>query len=302
MTFDAFETADGTPIELLTFSNGNEQFFSTNAIVPFQNGANLHLPLAYERTAFAQSKDTDDTNIRMTVPNDFGVVNLYAGVLTSNRTLVTIERFHLDDPANQIQVVWKGVIASLEHQEFEVQILLRPLTTGTEQTPPDTFSGLCNSFLFESPGCDLNRDDFRFIATLSAVSADGLEHTFNGLRNQAETLDLALASPTGPLSSAELDIYWQGGHLQTGAGEIRSIIEGNVGADPDTIRVDLPFRNFIVTDGANVFAGCDLSLATCAKKFDNAIRHQGFPYIPERDPANTELPPGTRTSSSSFAG
>ncbi len=302
MTFDAFETTDGSPVELVTFANGNEIFRVTNAVKPVTVLANVFTPLAYTRTKFSQSKDSDDNNITMTVPNTFAVVNLYSGVLTSHTTTCTLERFHLDDPGNEIVVIWKGTVASINHQEDQVALLLQPLTSGNEVTPPDTFSALCNAFLFESPGCVLTRTDFRYIATLNAIDASGTELVFNGLRLEAVTIDTAQGGPTGPLDAGELDIYFQGGYVQTGAGEVRDIVEGNVGGDPDKVRVVLPFRNFLVGDGANVFAGCDLSLATCHKKFNNAINFQGYPYIPEIDPANTELPPGSRTSTTRFAG
>ena len=302
MTFDAFETADGSPVEFLTFSNGTQNFFRTNGVNSYQNGADLHTPLAYTRTPFAQSKDSDDTNVTLTVPNDFEVVGLYEGQLTSSVTFLTIERFHLDDPIQEIQIVWEGVIVSLDRAEDQVSILCQPLSTGNEQTPPDTFSSLCNAFLFQSPGCNLNRDDFRYIATVGAIDATGTIITFPGLRVQAATIDAAQGGPTGPLTSAELDIYFQGGYVETGAGEKRDIVEGNAGADPDKVRVNIPFRSLAVTDGANVFAGCNLSIAECHKKFNNAVNFQGYAYIPEIDPANTELPPGTRTSKSKFAG
>lgn len=302
MTYDAYETTDGSPVELLTFANGLEVFRRTNAVAPIQVLANVFVPLAYTRSQFSQSKDSDDNNINMQVPNTFEMVGLYSGVLTSHTTTVTIERFHLDDPGNEIVVIWKGTVASISHQENQVALLLQPLTSGQESTPPDTFSALCNAFLFSSPGCNLSRNDFRFIATLSAVDATGTELTFSGLRLEAATIDTIQGGPTGPLSSGELDIYWQGGYVQTGAGEVRDIVEGNVGGDPDKVRLVLPMRNFLVGEGANIYAGCDLSLATCHKKFNNAIEFQGYPYIPEIDPANTELPPGTRTSVTQFSG
>lgn len=303
MTFDAFETSDGSPVELLTWQNSSIITRNTNAVKAIVVGANTFVPLAYTRNAFAQSKDNDDTNIQMTVPSSFSIVDLYDGQLTSSLTLLTIERFHKDDtPVPEVQNVWSGKVVAIERAEDDVTMLLQPLSTGSESTPPDTFSAVCNAFLFQSPGCNLSANDFRFIATLSAIDATGTILTFPGLRVQAETLDLALGGPTGPLSSAELDIYWQGGFVTTGGGETRDIVEGNVLADPDKVRINIPLRNFAVSDGANVFAGCDLSIATCHKKFNNVLNFQGYAYIPEVDPANTELPPGTRTSSGGFAG
>ena len=303
MAFVDYETADGSPIELLTFRNGAVEETRSNTIAPIQIGAKTYAPLAYQRSSFSQSKDSDDNNITLTVPQGFPIVNLYGGgPLTSFITLVTIERFHNDDPAQELQVAWKGQVVSVDRAGDLVRLLLQPITRGSEITPPDTYSALCNSFLFQSPGCGLVRDQWRFVATLSSVSADGLELVFTGLRAQAAVLDAAQGGPTGPLTSAELDIYFQGGYIATGGGESRSIVEGNVASDPDRVRIDLPFRDFIVGEGASVYAGCPLTLELCHKKFNNAINFQGYPYIPEIDPANTELPPGSRTSTTKFSG
>ena len=302
MTFDAYETADGSPLELLTFSNGGLIFRYANTVRSYFNGANEHFPLAYERTQWSQSKDSDDSNITVTLAGNATVTSLYDGPLNSGTTLLTIERFHEDDPANQITVHWKGEIISSDRVENDMKFLLAPLSQGTEQTPSDVFSGLCNRHLFESPGCNLDRNDFRFIATVSAIDADGLGITFTGLRAQAAAIDATQGGPTGPLSSGELDIYWQGGYIQLANGEIRDIVEGNYQATPDKVRIVSKFRDITVGDGGNVYAGCDLTIATCHKKFNNAINHQGFPNIPEIDPANTELPPGSRTSGSGFTG
>lgn len=302
MTFAAFETADGSPVELLTFSNGLQNFRYSNAVDLIQIGSFDFEPLAYTRSSWSQSKDQDDNNVRMTAPRDFQVAGLYQGILTSNQTSVLIQRLHADDqPTPELQAIWKGRIVSLQYKGENVELLLEPLTKGTERTPPNTFSAQCNAFLFQSPGCTLAQDDWKFVATLTSITPDGLELTFNGLRVQAVALDTAQGGP-GVITSAEFDTYFQGGYIRLGNGEIRDIIQGDVGGDPDTVRIPVPFREIQAGDGASVFAGCRLTLDICHRKFNNAINFQGFPYIPEIDPANTELPPGTRTSGSKFSG
>lgn len=302
MAFDTYETGDGSPVEIMEFSNGATLIRTANTVRDLVLTGKTYGALSYTLTPFAQSKDTDDNNRTMKVGNDFPVVGLYQGAPTSASTLVTIQRFHDDDPAGQIQNIWNGRIVAINHIEDEVEILLQPVTSGAETTPPDTFSALCNSFLFESPGCTLARDDFRFVGVVNSITNNGLNIQVPNLRAEAAIIDTALAAPLGPLSSAELDIYWQGGYLLSAAGELRDIVEGNVSADPNTVRVNVPFRELLQTDVITVFAGCDLSRATCAKKYNNVLNFQGFPDIPEIDPANTELPAGTRTSTNPFAG
>ena len=302
MTFDAYETGDGSPVELLTFSNGFENFNYCNTTQPIQIGAVVYEPLAYTRSPWSQSKDQDDNNVRMTAPNDWPVAVLYQGRLTSNVTSVTIQRFHADDPAEQIQIAWKGQIVALQYSGDDVELLMEPITKGAETTPRDTFSAQCNAFLFESPGCNLTSDDWKFVATATSISPDALEITFSGLRLEAVTIDAGQGGPPGSLTAGELDTYFQGGYIKTGAGEVRDIIEGNVGGDPDTVRIPIPFRNFTAGQGASVYAGCRLTLDVCQRKFNNAINFQGYAYVPVIDPANTELPKGSRKSPTPFAG
>lgn len=302
MTFQAFETTDGSPTELLTFRNGLQSFFYSNTVAPVVVGADTYNPLSYTRSKFAQSKDSDDNNITLNVPSEFEIAQLYSGVLTSNITLVTIQRFHRDDGDVQVQVAWRGRVVALNRRGRRTDVLLQPLTSGAESTPRDVFSAVCNAMLFDTPGCTLLRDDWRHVGTIDALSVDTLDITVNGLRTQAGILDAAQGGPTGPLTSGELDLFWQGGYIELPNGEVRDIVQGNLGADPDAFRIDQPFRDIALTNACTVYAGCDLLRATCHKKFNNVINFQGFPDIPEIDPANTELPPGSRKSGSAFAG
>lgn len=302
MTFAAYESSDGSPVEFMTFKNGPLQFLYTNAVNQITIGARVFNPLAYKRSKFAQSKDSDDNNIRMTVAKAMEIVQLFNGILTSHITTVTIERYHADDPALQLQTAWRGRVVAVNHKSKKVELLLQPITHGAESTPRDVFSSLCNSFLFDTPGCKLLRTDWKFDATVDGLTVDNDVVTFNGLRAQAAALDAALAAPAGPLTSGELDLYWQGGYIETVNGEIRDIVEGNISGDPDVVRVDIPFRDIAVTDAATVYAGCNLLRSTCNKKFNNVLDFQGYPDIPEIDPANSELPPGARKSVTKFAG
>lgn len=302
MTFAAYETADGSPVELLEFQNGAIQYKFTNSVDIIQLGAAVYLPLAYERTKFAQSKDSDDNNVTLTVSGQMEVVQLYNGVLTSSLTLLTIKRLHRDDGDEQTQVLWQGRVVAINRKQQLAEILLQPISHGGESTPRDVFSSLCNSFLFDSPGCVLIRTDWKFDGVVDGVSVDKTQVTVNGIRTQAAALDIAQGGPTGPLTSGELDLYWQGGYIVLANGETRDIVEGNIGGDPDVVRVDIPFRTIAVNDACTVYAGCSLTRQVCHKKFNNVINFQGYPDIPEIDPANSELPPGSSDRPNKFAG
>lgn len=291
MSFDAFETSDGQPVEFVTFINGSTIVRRTNANRAVTPAAFEFLPLEYTRTAPAMSKDSDDTQIRFKVPGDFQIVGLYTNILTSNITSVTIERFHLNDPAAEIQVFWKGTIASVVRNNAMAEILCRPITQGGHEIPRFTYQSACNYFLYDSQTCRLNSADFDFTAPVTSI-VNKTEIKITGLRAEAVIIDAGIP---GTLTAAELDDYWLGGFV-TANGELRRIAEGNIGADPDVIRIAFPFLDLEVSDLITVFAGCLRSADICVRKFDNIINFGGFNNVPEVNPMDTELPSGNAVS------
>ncbi|TFH65999.1 MAG: DUF2163 domain-containing protein [Candidatus Zixiibacteriota bacterium] len=301
MTFEAFETSDGRPVELLTFINGALTFNYTNANTDVIVGATTYTPLEYTRTAPSLSKDSDDGNVKITIPHTNPVALLYREILQSNITSVTIQRFHDNDPAEQVQVFWKGEIGSVATADSRTTILAIPLSQGQDEIPRFTYQSLCNYFLFDSGTCRIVRDDFRFVATITSIDSTGRFITINGLRTRAGVLD---AGVSGALSSAELDEYWLNGYCLTGDGELRRVVKNPAGIssplDPDTIEIPYPFVSASASDVITVFSGCKRDTDICVRKYDNIINYGGWPTVPEVNPFTTELPKGSRSSDSNF--
>jgi hypothetical protein len=293
MTFEAYETADGRPIEFLTFRNGNNEYRYTNANVAVFNGAFEHEPLAYTRTAPSQSKDSDDSQLRVTLSGQNPIPLLYREILQSNITTLTIERFHFNDPDNDIQVFWKGELGSVTVTDGTATLLCIPFTQGRDEIPRYTYQGLCNYYLFENATCRVLKDNFRFVSTITGFLTPTLVQVA-GLRVRAGEID-ALVS--GALSSEELDQYWLNGYCMVQSGEFRRITDNPAGTgsplDPDVIRIPFPFVQASVGDDIEVYAGCNRSTDICKRKFANLENYGGWPTVPVVNPFTTELPPGT---------
>lgn len=299
MTFADFETADGQPIALLTIQSGAISFRYTNVGREVEVGALTYSPVSFSYTEPGLSKDSDDAQVTIRMPNVTTAMSLYNGQYRSNLTTVTIERFHNNDPGENLQIFFKGIVGSVNRENNEGVWLVMPFQTGNFRVPRANYGSLCSSFLYDSPGCSLSRDDFRYVTTITSITNGGIDIGFTGLRARAATLDAGISSA---LSSAELDLYWQAGYIATDAGEVREIMLGDVGGDPDVVRILQPFRDAVVLEPVTVFAGCNMGLDICDRKFDNAINFRGWPYVPEVDPPHTEMPPGSRTSSGNFSG
>ena len=296
--FADFETADGRPIELLTFQSGSMLFRYTNVGRPVTVGANTYTPISYTASEPTISKDSDDSQITIRLPRTATILSLYNGQYRSNVTTVTQERFHDNDPSQDLQVFFKGIVGSVNRENGQGVMLVLPFQAGNFRVPRYNFGSLCSSFLYDTPGCSVDRNLFNYQTTITSIT-NGTEIGFTGLRARAAALD---AGVNGLLTSDELDNYWLAGYIATTDGEVREIMEADFGGNPDVVRILQPFRDASVNDGCTVFAGCLMSVDICDRKFDNAINFRGWPYVPEVTVTQTELPPGSRTSPGNFSG
>lgn len=296
MTFDAIETSEqAQPVEYLTFKNGANLWYYTNSNQEETIGARTFEPLAYTRNEPEFSKNSDDGHIKFTVPQTIPIVDFYGTLPASNTSSVTIERVNRNDPDGGVQIFWKGQVASIKREGNFAEILGVPLTQLAAQIPRYTYSGLCNWFLF-ADGCQLTKENWRHTGTVLTLSTNQMDITVDGLRTQAQALADSIAPSVSPgLTTQQIDEYWLGGYCQTSQGEVRSIYQADVGGNPDVIRIIQPFRNLEVSDDLTVYAGCDHTRATCHSKFNNHLRHGGFPDIPIINPFDTELPKGSGT-------
>ena len=295
MTFDATETSKfSQPIEYITLKNGSENWYYTNSSKQEVIGARTFEPLAYTRTEPVFSKDSADGQIKFTVPSNIPIIQFYETIPSSQTSSVTIERVHRNDPDLGVQVFWKGAFASVQREGLFATILGVPVTQLAAQIPRYTYSALCNWFLFQD-GCELTREQWRYTGNVLTIGTPASIITVDGLESGAAAL-AAQVSPLYAEGSPILNNYWLGGYCENSAGEKRSIYESNVDGVPNRIRMLQPFRSLAVNDPVTVYAGCDRTRETCAAKFNNQLRHGGFPDIPSINPFTTELPVGKASS------
>lgn len=274
------------PIEYLSFKNGLNLWQYTNSNQVEQIGPRSFSPLAYKRNEPTFSKESTDGQLRIVVPSSIPLIGLYGPTPSSFTTTVTIEKTDRLTPGSEA-VYWSGQIVSVQRQGKFATILAAPFTALPSQVPRYQYTALCNWVLFQDE-CGLQRQDFRHTSTVLSIESP-TTFTVDGLGAQAAAL---AASAGGNLTQAEIDTYWLGGYVETGLGEKRPIFEANVSGVSDRIRIVKAFENLNVNDSVIVYAGCSRTRDICNRKFENNLRHGGFPDIPIVNPFNTELPTG----------
>jgi uncharacterized phage protein (TIGR02218 family) len=286
MTFNTYEIADGRPTELYAFQVGTVVTRVTSAAVDQVVGGQTYTTLAIQRTEPAQSSDVKSGEITLQVPSDFQLVLDFRSIIPYSLPTLTIYRFHQNDATSDLFTFWKGYVSSVAMQDTMAEIACQPIDRiFSRQIPRFVYSGICNHTLYDA-GCRVVPTAFDHASTVSAIDSRLTTITITGLRAQA-------AAIAPGLTSAELDTFWQGGYLENATGsERRMILEGNVGGDPNAVRVLLPFREMTAGQSITAFAGCDHSVTTCNAKFGNVTRFGGYPYVPTQNPFSINLDGG----------
>ena len=289
MTYAAFESSDGRPVELYEFKQGGTFFRYTSASRDYVVGAVTYQSKTITRTEPTHSKDDISGDITLTVPRDFTIAILFQQILPAIIPSLTVYRLHLNDGGTpQIVAYWKGFLSSVAFRDNIATIACQPVTrVFNKQIPRFVYSGVCNHVLYDQ-GCQVANTSFKFQGIINAF-VDSTTMEIIGL-------GAAAVSISPGLSTAEHDIYWQGGYIEMDNGERRTILEGNVSSNPDYARILLPFEDVQVGDQLTVFAGCNHSIhpltGDCDRKFGNGLRYGGFAFVPTANPFNIELDGG----------
>ena len=270
MTFDSFETSpeNGRPVEAYLFTSPNETWAYTGGEAPLTINSVQYDPATISRSNIRISPGREDNTITVTLPAVTQLAQYYAGqaVPRSERVSLRIRQIHATD--GDAILAFAGVVRSVtfENNGKEAKLVVSPLSDAfTRSFPNQTYSSLCPLMLFSS-ACGLLEGDFEEFVTVSA--ANGHQITVPG------------ASNVGPA-----DDYWKAGVAELD-GEQRLIAAQN----QDELTLLVPFSNSPVGQQVRILPGCQHRIEEdCRDKFSNEVNHQGWTYIPKRNPHETGL-------------
>lgn len=282
-----------SPIELYHFDPGGpNELAVTDAVVEvnFNLAPNQYLPqkgLSRSSTTHGSNRNAGD--ISVTVPLDFPLLAAYQTV-PRTRVRLTVRSAHVDATAGVTPLVitlaetfvsFLGYINepvwTKDKAEFQCSSALGALRRSTLRR---TYQPTCNNMLY---------DDFCQVDELGTAK-DGVT------RFQATGTITALLSnfqvqmTLNPLSGPQFPAQW----LKAGYIENTSRLNDRVtiaSHDSDlsatghfaTTLNSIP-TNWLLGDNVVVQAGCPHTLEFCHRKFNNAIKYGGYPYIPRDDP------------------
>lgn len=269
MSYNAYDLSanQGNPYYLYRFERQGVQNDFTNLEIDHTH-ATLGGPFL-ARAISHENIHTGDkirkSELPIILPESDSFAREFLGILDPGVTSVTIWRGHLEDPDDEMRVIFKGKLINATPQRggrinlncissifFLQNKGLRPRVQRT-----------CRHVLYHGL-CRLNLADFQVADAATAI--DGNTYTITN-------------------AGAQSDGWWAGGVLEY-AGQFAFVIR-HVG---DQVTVRLPISSLndeIDLDGsADVLLapGCNRSAAHCENKFGNLLNFGGFPNMPLDDP------------------
>lgn len=267
MSYDSRErsASDGAPVELYHFALGGRQWRFATAAEDVSRDGHTWLAGMLRREGIEASTDQARNNLKITVPRDFPVADLFRIMPPTDVILLRVYRYH--DVDADTALVWAGRVLNCSWSASTASLHAEPVATSLQRVGlRRMYQRQCPHVLYGA-ACGLDAASYAVPATLA--SATGL------------TVSAAIFGgyPVG---------YFSGGYLTTmvdGVVERRFITDH---AGP-TLAINLPLSALAAGSSVTVYPGCDHGLSTCGSKFSNTENFGGFPFIPGKNPFSSSI-------------
>jgi uncharacterized phage protein (TIGR02218 family) len=263
MTFDAVEKSvqGGRPVEIYTFARDFQRWRYTSADRTVTVSGQPYLPRAIARSDIEANAEKARSALRVTVPRDLEVADLYRVTPPTLPVTLVIQKYHFGD--GELASIWAGRILGVKFSGIAAEITLEPTFTSIRRTGlRRIYQRQCPHVLYGNE-CGVNREAYRTDGTVDSIAGLVL------------TIPAASALATGWFAGGYVEFLVDGGIAE------RSFITDHSGA-----AVTLSSTPYGLTSGATVklYPGCNHTIATCNSKFNNALNYGGMPYFTQKNP------------------
>lgn len=265
MSWSEFEysIANGQPLTLYEFIRQGNHYRYTNADRSLTVNGETWEALAIRDSGLSAGSDN---NVEITLPITNKVVSFYRGVPPSTSVKVRIYRMHYQDDSQTLKVVWVGNITEVKRENIgEAKIITTNIVnTFGRQGLRLTFGRNCPHSLYDG-SCRVKARDY-VVSGLEITAFDGKQITINMSKNITQG-------------------YFSGGYIEyqiDGLTERRGIRVH----DNNTLSLFGGTHGLSIGQIINVYPGCNNTIETCSKKFNNHLNYGGCPHMPGKSPYN----------------
>ncbi len=277
MTYDAREisTYGGAPVEFYLFSTESRDYVYTSAPIDLEvtiGGTPYDFKSIYITSPeIEHGADIQEGDIRFRISRTAPVAKLNIKYQHPSKIALTIYRRHQGD--SEILPYWNGHVKSVELKGDVAEVIAENLLAAAKRnglqynyTPP------CNFTPYVFP-CPVNRNNFRYTATVESIDAAAGKITVSGVGGYAVN-------------------WFKGGEVELADNDGRDILSDTIDGANRVLELSasFPATSLKVDDGLYVIAGDDLTFATCSVKMDTfgetnqGEAFGGFPYSVKSNP------------------
>lgn len=277
MSYDALEisTYGGKPVEFYKFDTDSNSYCYTSAPIDLDVTIDtvdyLFKSVYITSPQIEHGGDVNEADIKFEISRRAAVAKLNIKHQHPSRIALTIYRRHQGD--SEIRSYWNGHVKSLELVGDTAEITAENLLAASKRnglqynyTPP------CNFTPYVFP-CPVNRNHFRYAATVESIDAASGKITVSGV------------------GSFAVD-WFKGGEVELADNDGRDILSDTISGSNRILELSasFPATALKVGDEVHVIAGDDLAFATCSVKMDlfgetnQGEAFGGFPYSVKSNP------------------
>jgi uncharacterized phage protein (TIGR02218 family) len=263
MSYASIETSaqSGRPVELYEFLNGATAYRYTSAAGDVSYGGHTYTAVPIARGAVEATSETARLALEITCARSLGVLALFALMPPAEVVAVTLRRLHAGD--GEAVTLWMGRVLNVTLNNVAAEIHCESVYTSLKRVGlRRTYGKPCPHVVYR-PGCGLDRNAFKAVKTVSAVSGTTI------------TLSAMGAFAAGYFSGGYLEWESSAGYFEQRA--IRSQVGG-------VLTIGFPLPGLAAAASVNLYPGCDHTFATCAGKFGNGLNYGGQPHWPSKNP------------------
>lgn len=264
MTYDIRERSvqDGAPVELYEFARNDRIWRFTSAEQDIGDSSETWESVPITRTAVETNTESARNALKLTVPRNFEIADMFRITPPTDIIALTIRRFHRGEE-DDVAVIWIGRVLNVSFEGAKAVMNCEPVSISLKRTGlRRLYQKQCPHVLY-GPGCLVDKTAHDHVATITAI--DGVNVTVSSL----------LAKP---YAGGFIEFEDEDGNLE------RRFIRSFSG---NTLTLNFPLgQDILASDSVlTIYSGCDHTMATCNAVYDNLENYGGVsPYIPNRNP------------------
>lgn len=265
MTYDLRERSvqDGAPVEVYEFARNAKVWLFTSAEEDYAVGSDIYTSAPITRSNVETNTEHARNALKLTVPRNFTIAELFRFSPPTDILAVTVRRFHRgeeDDPA----VLWIGRVLNCSFEGAKAVLNCEPVSISVKrQGLRRLYQKQCPHPLY-GPGCEVNKEDHDHVTNITAI--DGVQVTVGSL--------LAKPYAGGFIEYEDADGNLDRRFIRSFSGLVLTL---NYPLSPDVGE----------SDAVTVYPGCNHTMEVCDGTYSNILNYGGVsPFQPTKNPFN----------------